>query len=83
MNFTEQGARVASEALASMKSTPLAIALLIVNLGFLVFAGYLLAEIAANAKDRNKSQLAMIDTLIKDCRASNTNLSPRWPGERP
>jgi hypothetical protein len=68
MNLTEHGARVASEAVASMKSTPLAIALLMVNVGFLIFAGYLLGEMAENSRDRNKGQLALIDTLVKECK---------------
>jgi hypothetical protein len=68
---------IAGDALASMKSTPLAIALLAVNVGFLGFAAYLLGEVAENSRDRNKAQLALIDTLVKDCRAA-----PRWPGDK-
>jgi Tfp pilus assembly protein PilV len=51
-----------------MKSTPLAIALLVVNVGFLGFAAYVLGEVAANASERNKSQLQLITDLVKDIR---------------
>ena len=49
MSMPEQAAKVAHSAVDAMKSTPLAIALLIVNVGFLGFAAYVLGEVAANA----------------------------------
>jgi len=51
-----------------MKSTPLAIALLIVNVGFLAFAAYLLGEVATNSAERNKSQIELIGRLVSDIR---------------
>jgi Tfp pilus assembly protein PilV len=51
-----------------MKSTPLAIALLVVNVGFLGFAAYVLGEVAANASERNKAQLELITNLVRDIR---------------
>jgi Tfp pilus assembly protein PilV len=60
--------KVATSAVEAMKSTPLAIALLIVNVGFLGFAAYILGEVASNAKERNTSQLELISKLVTDIR---------------
>jgi Tfp pilus assembly protein PilV len=64
----EQAGQVASSTIEAMKSTPLAIALLVVNVGFLGFAAYVLGEVAANASERNKSQLELITNLVRDLR---------------
>jgi uncharacterized protein HemX len=64
----EATGKVASTAIESMKSTPLAIALLLVNVGFLGFAGYVLGQVAANAGERNKTQMELINSLVKDIR---------------
>lgn len=71
MGVTEEAGKVGSAAVSAMQSTPLAIALLLVNVGFLAFAGYVLGQVAANASERNKSQMDLIGRLaedIKDCR---------------
>jgi hypothetical protein len=68
MNIPEEVAKVATSTLDAMKSTPLAIALLVVNVGFLGFAAYVLGEVAANANERNKSQLELINNLVRDIR---------------
>jgi hypothetical protein len=60
-----------SAAVSAMSSQPLAIALLIINIGFLGFAGYVLGQVAANAAERNKTQMELIAKLvgdIRDCR---------------
>jgi hypothetical protein len=64
----EEAGKVATSTIEAMKSTPLAIALLMVNVGFLGFAGYVLGEVAANAGERNKSQMELIASLVKDIR---------------
>jgi Tfp pilus assembly protein PilV len=64
----EATGKVASSAIEAMKSTPLAIALLIVNVGFLGFAAYILGEVASNAKERNNAQLELISKLVTDIR---------------
>jgi hypothetical protein len=64
----EQAGQVASSTIEAMKSTPLAIALLVVNMAFLGFAAYVLGEVAANASERNKSQLELITNLVRDIR---------------
>jgi len=64
----ETTGKVAGSAIEAMKSTPLAIALLIVNVGFLGFAAYILGEVASNAKERNTAQLELISKLVTDIR---------------
>jgi len=68
MGVTEEAGRVATAAVESMKGAPLAIALLLVNVGFLAFAGYVLGEVAANASERNKQQMDLISRLVADIR---------------
>jgi len=75
MNPISTGGKVASSAIESMKSTPLAIALLAVNCLFLGLVAYLLGQVAANASERNKAQLELISKLvsdIRDCRQPNS-----------
>jgi hypothetical protein len=71
MGVTEEAGKVGAAAVGAMSSQPLAIALLIINIGFLGFAGYVLGEVAANASERNKGQMELIAKLvgdIRDCR---------------
>ena len=68
MGLTEEAGKVANTAVAAMQSSPLAIALLLVNVGFLAFAGYVLGEVAANASERNKQQMDLISKLVIDIR---------------
>jgi hypothetical protein len=67
MGPTEAVSNVANSAIGAMRSTPLAIALLVVNVVFLGVATYVLGEVAENSRDRNKVQLELINTLVKDC----------------
>jgi hypothetical protein len=52
----------------AMKSSPLALALLVVNVGFLGFASYVLGEVASNAAERNKTQTELVTKLVTDIR---------------
>ena len=75
MGITEEAGKVGTAAVSAMAGTPLAIALLVVNIGFLGFCGYVLGEVAANAAERNKAQLQLINDLvhdIRDCRSPKT-----------
>ena len=75
MGLTEEAGKVGVSAVETMKGAPLAIALLIVNCAFLGFASYVLGEVAANAAERNKAQLQLINDLvhdIRDCRSPKT-----------
>lgn len=65
---TEQAGRAVVATVETMKSTPLALALLIVNVGFLGFAGYVLGQVSVNASERNKSQMELIQQMVKDIR---------------
>ena len=72
MGVTEEVGKVSEVAITAMKSVPLAIALLVVNVAFLAFAAYLLGQVAANAAERNTTQSKLIEKLItdiRDCRA--------------
>jgi hypothetical protein len=68
--------KVATSVVGAMASSPLAIALLIVNAGFLVFAAYVLGAVATNASERNRTQMTLIEQLVKDCLAS-THSAPK------
>jgi hypothetical protein len=64
----EEATKVTGTAVEAMRSVPLAIALLMVNVGFLAFAGYVLGEVAANSRERNKNQMELIEKLVHDFR---------------
>ena len=72
MGVTEEAGKVMNTAVTSMQGTPLAIALLLVNIGFLAFAGFILGEVAEGAQLRNAGQMELIKQLvtdIRDCRS--------------
>jgi Tfp pilus assembly protein PilV len=80
MGITEEAGKVGTAAVGAMASTPLAIALLIVNIGFLGFAGYVLGEVAQSARERNSSQMDMIKQLVTDIRDCRQGPKPTdWP----
>jgi len=60
----------------AMKSVPLALALLVVNVGFLAFAAYILGEVSVNASERNKSQMDLIGRLATQCMPINKGTAP-------
>jgi hypothetical protein len=64
----EEAGKVAAGAIEAMKSTPLAIALLVVNVVFLAFAAYMISEISSNAQAREKTQSDLIAKLVTECR---------------
>jgi flagellar biogenesis protein FliO len=66
-NTAEQTGRAASSIIYAMKSTPMALALLVINLAFIGFSIFVLSKVSANAAERNKSQIELISTLIRDC----------------
>jgi hypothetical protein len=64
------------KAIDALKGTPVILALLIVICGTLVFAAYLLGVVASAAGERNKAQLQLIESLVKDirdCRTTRTS----------
>lgn len=68
MGMSEEAGKVATAAVSSMSGTPLAIALLLVNIGFLAFAGFILGEVAEGAQLRNAGQMDLIKQLVTDIR---------------
>jgi hypothetical protein len=68
MGITEEAGKIGAAAMASMSGTPLAIALLLVNIGFLGFAAFVLGEVAEAAQLRNKTQMELIAQMITDIR---------------
>jgi hypothetical protein len=68
VGLTEEAGKVGVAAVSSMTGTPLAIALLLVNVGFLAFAGFLLGEVAESARVRNSVQMDLIKQLVTDIR---------------
>ena len=81
MGLTEEGGKVATATVGAMSSQPLAIALLVVNIGFLAFAGFVLGKVAANAQERNKTQMDLIGRLADDlttCRAEARPSKSNW-----
>jgi hypothetical protein len=68
MGLTEEAGKVATAAVTSMSGTPLAIALLLVNIGFLGFAAFILGEVSDAAQLRNAGQMDLIKQLVTDIR---------------
>jgi hypothetical protein len=84
MGLVEEGGKVGTAAVGAMSSQPLAIALLIINIGFLAFAGYVLGEVAENARERNKNQTDLIAKMvdeIRDCHVTTPKAS--WTFDYP
>lgn len=67
MTIASEGGKLAGSIVEVMKSAPLALALLVVNLLFIGFVAYFLSEVAANARERNASQTDLIKTLVQEC----------------
>lgn len=63
----KEGVEAVTATVTAMSSNPLAIALLLVNIGFLALTAFLLHDISANAAARNQSQQDLIVSLIRDC----------------
>jgi hypothetical protein len=76
MMVLDTSGKIATSAIDAMKSTPLAVALLVVNVAFLAFAAYVLGEVAANASERNKVQTELITKLVTDIRDCRQGPSP-------
>jgi hypothetical protein len=68
MSVVEQAGKVGTAAVESMKSSPLAIALLLVNLAFLATMTYLLGIVSSRTADLDKTQMDMIAKLVSDIR---------------
>jgi hypothetical protein len=58
---------VATSTIDAMKSTPLAVALLAVNMGFLGFTTYLVSEATKNARIREAAHNELVLAILKEC----------------
>jgi hypothetical protein len=76
MMVLDTSGKIATSAIDAMKSTPLAVALLVVNVAFLAFAAYVLGQVATNASDRNKTQTELITKLVTDIRDCRQGPNP-------
>ena len=76
MPLVEEAGKVGAAAIGAMSAQPLAIALLVVNIGFLGFAGYVLGEVASNAQMRNAGQMDLITKLVTDIRDCRGGAKP-------
>ena len=76
IGITEEAGRIGTAAVTSMAGTPLAIALLLVNVGFLAFAGFILGEVAEGAQVRNAGQMDLIKQLVTDIRDCRSGPKP-------
>lgn len=72
MGVSETAGKVAISTLDALKSAPLAIALLLVNCVFLGFSAYILSEVSASARERDKVQNELIVRLVTDIRDCRT-----------
>jgi hypothetical protein len=64
----KESAEAVTATVNAMSSSPLAIALLLVNVGFLAFAAFVLGQVATNAAERNKNQMELISTMVEQIR---------------
>lgn len=70
MGAIEEGGKAIGVIADSMKSAPLALALLLVNAAFIAFFGYLTHVVGVNARDRDRETAGLIKALAADCRAA-------------
>jgi hypothetical protein len=64
----EETGKAVSVVVDAMRSAPMAIALLVVNVIFLGVGAYILGEVAANSAERNRTQSELIAKLVSDIR---------------
>jgi len=64
MTIPQEVGKVVTTSVEAMRSVPLAIALLLVNIAFLAVAAYTLGAVASNAAERNKTQTELIAKLV-------------------
>ena len=57
-----------AEMIESVKSAPLAVALLVLNCGFLLFGAWVLGTLAAETAARDRAQVELIEKMVNDIR---------------
>lgn len=64
----EQGGKVAAGTVEALKSQPLALALVVVNVLFLAVGAYVMHAVAARHEAEAERRVAFLHNLLKDCR---------------
>ena len=67
MGALEKGGKIASSTIDAMKSQPLALALLTVNLLFLLAAGLFVHEVAAHSAEGQQRKDKLIAEMMERC----------------
>ncbi|MFH0298339.1 hypothetical protein AAFX91_14070 [Bradyrhizobium sp. 31Argb] len=67
MGVAEEGGKVATATVESLKSQPLALALVVVNVLFLLGGGYILHDIAQNLKGQQERKDMLLADLARRC----------------
>ena len=67
MNAIRPSGKVAMSTVEALKTTPMVLAFLAINVTFIAFAAYILGEVATNSRERSKLQVELIGNLIKEC----------------
>ena len=68
MGAIEEGVKVAAGTVDALKSQPLALALIVVNIMFLAAGGYVIHAIATRHEAEADRRAAFLSALMKDCR---------------
>jgi hypothetical protein len=68
MSLPDAAARGIESTMRALSGAPIAISMLILNISFLAFCGYMLGQVAGNSAERNKSQIELISKLVSDIR---------------
>lgn len=71
MGALEEGGKAIGVVAESMKSAPLALALLIVNTAFIAFSTYMMHEVAETVQRRNEQQTQLIKSIVDECLSRN------------
>lgn len=67
MGAAEEGGKVATATVESLKSQPLALALVLINVLFLVGGGFVLHDIANRIEARNEKADARLSEALRHC----------------
>jgi hypothetical protein len=68
----EEGGKVAVGTIEALKSQPLALALVIVNVLFLLTGGYFLHDLKSSVQERNQRHDEQFSTLLERCVGRST-----------
>lgn len=67
----QEGAKAATATVEALKSQPLALALIVINVLFLTAGGWVLHTVADNARSDRDARNALLAQMAENCRAVN------------